>query len=230
MSKPTIILSLESAGNICSASISINNVISATFSVYLANKHDKLLAEFAKRLLNDLDISITELDAVAVSAGPGSFTGLRISGSIAKAMCFGGTPNLIAVPNLMAFAYNCYKNINNNVFLRNSKENNTINKIIATIKAQKDLLYFQEFSNEFIALNEPKLVAQDYFQQNDASNSIFCGSAAYLFPKYNIDINSINFSAELISNLANEMLSKGEFTSPDEYTPMYFQDFNPKKI
>ncbi len=215
----TKILALESAGAACSATISINGVLQAEYTIFEANKHDKFLAEFAKRLLNDFSIKPTDLDAIAVSAGPGSFTGLRISGSIAKAMCFDGEPKLIAVPNLEAFAFACIE--------KNTQQNN-FNKVSATIKAQKDLLYYQDFSRDFSSLSEPVLLSEEEYLQLDFSDAIVCGTAAHLFPDLPRDLSVSSFSARLIAALASKMYAKGIFCDPADYTPMYVQDFKPR--
>lgn len=212
------ILALESAGDSCSAAVGINGDLAAIYTIQEQNKHDKFLAEFAKRLLDDLNIKPEELSAVAVSAGPGSFTGLRISGSIAKAMCFGNTPKLIAVPNLSALAYAC---INNNT-------EESITKISATIKAHKDLLYFQEFLTDFTTLTQPQIVTQDEYLKRDFTDTKICGTAANIFSNLNSDKYLCSLSAEYIADLAYKMYNENDFADSYKYTPLYVQDFQPK--
>jgi tRNA threonylcarbamoyladenosine biosynthesis protein TsaB len=63
-----------------------------------------MLTLFAEDLLIKNSISIEKLDAVAVSSGPGSYTGLRIGLSTAKGLCYGGNIPLIAIPTLQAMS------------------------------------------------------------------------------------------------------------------------------
>lgn len=211
------ILSLESAGAICSAALSYDEQIIAEYTIFAPSKHDKFLAEFAKRLLDDFNLKTDELSAVAVSAGPGSFTGLRISGSIAKALCFDGEPKLIAVPNLHAFAKQSIEN--------DGKADMTYS---ATIKAQTNLLYYQDFSADMTALCEPQLIEKEEYTKRDLSNTIICGSAAYLFDEYRIDKANTDFSARLIAKRAIDMYRAGEFADANDYTPLYIQEFEVK--
>jgi tRNA threonylcarbamoyladenosine biosynthesis protein TsaB len=62
--------------------------------------HASLTAVFVKEMLEESGWTVRELDAVAVSAGPGSYTGLRVGSSTAKGLCFGGQLPLIAVNTL----------------------------------------------------------------------------------------------------------------------------------
>lgn len=211
------ILSLESAGAVCSAALSYDDQIIAEYTIFAPSKHDKFLAEFAKRLLDDFNLKTDELSAVAVSAGPGSFTGLRISGSIAKALCFEGSPKLIAVPNLHAFAKQSIENAGKADMIYS-----------ATIKAQTNLLYYQDFSADMTALCEPQLIEKEEYAKRDLSNTIICGSAAYLFDEYKTDRVNTDFSAKLIAKRAIDMYRVCEFADANAYTPLYIQEFEVK--
>ena len=130
------ILSLETSGVTCGVAISNGKNILAEYSIYMSNQHDRLLAELTRRILKDVGISLNDLSAVAVSAGPGSFTGLRIGAALAKGLCYDGNPKFIAIPTLSAFAYHSHELAE----LTDSK------RIIAAISSHKDLMYYQIFS------------------------------------------------------------------------------------
>jgi tRNA threonylcarbamoyladenosine biosynthesis protein TsaB len=168
--------------------------------------------------LSDFNLTTSDLSAVAVSAGPGSFTGLRICGSIAKALCFDGSPKMIAVPNLNALAYACVKNL----YMLDYES------VVATVKAHKDLLYYQVFGNDFSIQSEPALITQDEFLNMDFGASLICGTAAEIFPKYLSIPDYSKLSASFIGELAYKMYNDNEFVDPDEYTPLYIQEFEPK--
>lgn len=214
------ILSLESAGASCSVALHIDGELISEYTINAPNLHDRLLADFAKRTLNDLQMNVSDLDAVAVSAGPGSFTGLRICGSLGKALAYGNSPRLIAVPTMHALAYSCILNLPYVDF----------NAVVATVKAHKDLLYYQVFSKDFTFTSEPVFITQDEFLNFDFGNAMICGTAADLFPKY-FSINGYNkLSAKYIGELAYKMYQDGDFTNSDEYTPLYIQEFEPKTL
>ena len=104
-----IILSLETSGKTCGVAISRDNEIIAEKAIYEHNTHDRLLAKSVNELLDDVKLDINDLDAVALSAGPGSFTGLRIGAALAKGLCFDNKIKFIPVPTLESIAYSAYK-------------------------------------------------------------------------------------------------------------------------
>lgn len=220
MEKQVKILSLESAGATCSVTLHVNGGLTAEYSIFEPNLHDRLLAELSSRILCDLNLEVTDIDAVAVSAGPGSFTGLRICGSIAKALCMGGSPKLIAVPNMQALAYTCIENLPYIDY----------DSVIATIKAHKDLLYYQVYSKDFTFTSEPVLITQEEFMNLDFGNALICGTAADLFPQY-FSISDYNrLTARFIGELAWKMYQDEDFVDEQEYTPLYIQEFEPKTL
>ncbi len=99
-----IILNIETSTEVCSAGISENGENTALLENDEGLNHSVLLGGYIRELLNSLRNSGKEMDAVAVSMGPGSYTGLRIGISMAKGLCFGTGKPLIAVSTLRALA------------------------------------------------------------------------------------------------------------------------------
>lgn len=95
------ILNIESATTVCSVCISDGDEIVASREVDGDYQHAEKLAVFVDEILEETGIPAMELDAVAVSLGPGSYTGLRIGTSLAKGICYAADIPLIAVPTLM---------------------------------------------------------------------------------------------------------------------------------
>ncbi len=116
-----MILNIETSTSVCSVSLSEKNKLIDQKISFKQNSHSKLLAIFIDQLLKKNKIKPKKLDAVSVSQGPGSYTGLRIGVSIAKAMAYSLNIKLIAIDTLQIITYeliNNYQNIlNNNTFL-----------------------------------------------------------------------------------------------------------------
>lgn len=101
-----LILSLETSTKVCSVCLSYQGNIIATKELFDANSHATHLTVFIQDLFNELDdYALKDIDALAVSSGPGSYTGLRIGVSVAKGICYALKKPLIAIPSLEALAY-----------------------------------------------------------------------------------------------------------------------------
>jgi tRNA threonylcarbamoyladenosine biosynthesis protein TsaB len=98
------ILCFESSTEVCSVAISKDGAVADLLEDRTGQNHSKLLTSFADELLKRNNLNATALDAVAVAQGPGSYTGLRIGVSAAKAICFAMSIPLIAVCPLEAMA------------------------------------------------------------------------------------------------------------------------------
>ena len=71
----------------------------------LKKKHSSILVPAIKNLLKTVDLKIEEINGIAVSIGPGSFTGLRIGLSVAKGLCYARSLPLLGIPTLDAMAF-----------------------------------------------------------------------------------------------------------------------------
>lgn len=100
-----IILNIETATKNCSVSVAKNGEVLAIKELNDGNySHAEKLHPFIQAVLEQANISHNEIDAVAVSKGPGSYTGLRIGVSAAKGLCFASEKPLISIETLQSLA------------------------------------------------------------------------------------------------------------------------------
>lgn len=100
-----LLLNLETATTNCSVSVARNGELLALKEFDSADySHAEQLHLFIEAVLKDASVSLSELNAIAVSKGPGSYTGLRIGVSAAKGLCFSLDLPLIALPTLESLA------------------------------------------------------------------------------------------------------------------------------
>ena len=98
------ILQLETATQVCSAAIAVNGETIALKELAAQNIHAGSLTLFIQDVMKSAGLTYAELDAVAVSKGPGSYTGLRIGVSTAKGLCFALDKPLIGIDTLKMMA------------------------------------------------------------------------------------------------------------------------------
>ncbi|MDR0295611.1 MAG: tRNA (adenosine(37)-N6)-threonylcarbamoyltransferase complex dimerization subunit type 1 TsaB [Prevotellaceae bacterium] len=99
-----LILHIETGTAVCSVALSHEEKLIALRENTEGMLHAKLLAVFIEEILSEQQLSISQLDAISVSEGPGSYTGLRVGVSTAKGLCYGAHKPLIAVGSLQSLA------------------------------------------------------------------------------------------------------------------------------
>ncbi|MEL7145648.1 MAG: tRNA (adenosine(37)-N6)-threonylcarbamoyltransferase complex dimerization subunit type 1 TsaB [Bacteroidota bacterium] len=100
-----MILAIETATTTCSIALTSEHQVLGEHSYYLDKSHSALLPSIVEELMVNCGVEKKDLTAVAVSDGPGSYTGLRIGTSAAKGFCYALELPLIAVPTLKSLAY-----------------------------------------------------------------------------------------------------------------------------
>lgn len=113
----TYILNIETATHICSVSLSNKEETLDIEESFEDKTHAELLTVFIERILERNKLTTSHLSAIAVSEGPGSYTGLRIGLSVAKGLCYGLKIPLIFIPTLQAMANGANKSIDDDYML-----------------------------------------------------------------------------------------------------------------
>jgi len=107
-----LILHLETSTKICSVALSLNGVVLFSKVDLTGPSHAVQLGLFVDEALKVAENKGLKLDAVSVSSGPGSYTGLRIGVSMAKGLCYGSGVPLLAIPTLELMADQLIKRMN----------------------------------------------------------------------------------------------------------------------
>jgi tRNA threonylcarbamoyladenosine biosynthesis protein TsaB len=100
-----MILQIETATTVCSVALAKDGEILAFKQVDQRNAHAEVITVFIDELIAASGFTYNDIDAIAVSCGPGSYTGLRIAVSTAKGLCFALDKPLIAIETLESMAY-----------------------------------------------------------------------------------------------------------------------------
>ncbi|GAB1430240.1 tRNA (adenosine(37)-N6)-threonylcarbamoyltransferase complex dimerization subunit type 1 TsaB [Ignavibacteria bacterium] len=222
MTDNNFLLAIESGAATCGVCLVRNGEIWGEYSIFAPYKHDKMLAEFTRRLIADADISFENIAAVAVNSGPGSFTGLRVSAAFAKGLCldfiYAVPPKLIAVPSLDAFACAAEE------FARTTDAAS----VIAAIHSHKDIAYIRRYTADLQPLTEIELVNSYQLDSIVEPHDIVCGTAAF-FTEKGMKLSGLNRpTPRFIARLGMRLLSAGIFTEALSFSPLYVQEFTPK--
>lgn len=102
------ILGIESAALTASVAVVTDGALTAEYTLNMKKTHSQTLLPMIDGMMKMLDIDISSVDAIAVSGGPGSFTGLRIGAATAKGIGLATGIPLVHVPTIDAMAYTLY--------------------------------------------------------------------------------------------------------------------------
>ncbi len=220
-----VLLSIETSTQVCSVALHKGNTLLAEFKVAEEKSHSKLLTHFIDAIVKDCGIELAEVDAFAVSKGPGSFTGLRIGVSTVKGLCFALDKPLIAVNTLQAMAWT----VNN---LNTDKH-----YVCPMLDARRMEVYsaILDAESNFIKETEAVIVDEDSFKDVLENHKIiFCGNGMAkcknTLEKYAnaLFMDNINPLANSIGVLAYSKFLKKEFENLAYFEPFYLKDFYTK--
>lgn len=220
-----LILSIETATEVCSVAISDQNGILALKENAGANEHSAQLTVFVQNVLHEAGLSINALDAIAVSMGPGSYTGLRIGVSAAKGFCYALDKPLIAVSTLKAMALHAreiYPELN---------EENVL--LCPMIDARRMEVYSALYNNRLETVREVDaiILADDSFQDfKDFRIALFGNGAEktkelFRNQDYIVYPGPLQASASSIASLAMDRFLASDFVDTAYFEPMYLKDF-----
>jgi tRNA threonylcarbamoyladenosine biosynthesis protein TsaB len=211
------ILHLETATKVCSVAISNNGtVISIKETVSDGYTHSESLTLFIQDVLNQAQLALADLSAVSVSAGPGSYTGLRIGLSTAKGLCFALNIPLIAIDTLTA--------------LKNVIPSGEM-PVIPMLDARRMEVYAQVFDTDGQTLQEIDAIVLTEDSFSDFEPFIVLGDGAAkckeMWGHRNITWNeNVLSSAKGQASIAYEKFQKKEFENLAYFSPIYLKDAN----
>ena len=102
------ILALDSSGLVASVAVAQDDVLVAEYTVNYKKTHSQTLLPMLDEIVSMTEMDLGSIDAIALAAGPGSFTGLRIGAATAKGLGLALDKPIVSVPTVDALAYNLY--------------------------------------------------------------------------------------------------------------------------
>lgn len=153
------LLAIETSEKLCGVSLLLNEIEYYSAKIFLPHSHSEKLFELIEILRDSSSIKLNEIKSVAVSSGPGSFTGLRIGMAAAKGIAAGLNIPIIPVPTFEALAYQLSKILPEE------------QKFIIANKANRDEAYFAKFhvkNNNYIFEEQLKIIPISEIKLNES--------------------------------------------------------------
>ncbi|MCX2575261.1 tRNA (adenosine(37)-N6)-threonylcarbamoyltransferase complex dimerization subunit type 1 TsaB [Pedobacter sandarakinus] len=218
----TKILQIETATQVCSVALAVDGETISLKEESGQNLHASNLTLFIDEVMKSAGLTYPDLDAIAVSKGPGSYTGLRIGVSSAKGLCYALGKPLLAIETLEMMAAG---------FIEQNPGYSGL--ICPMIDARRMEVYTALFNHnlEVLESTAAKIIDEESFQSLLAANHItFIGDGALKCATTIGDSNTtflgLNYnSAAYMSTLAAKAFTSGKFEDVAYFEPFYLKDF-----
>lgn len=223
----TPIISIETATKVCAVALHAEGQLIATQTLHLEKSHAELLLCAIDNLLAISPYRKEELAAVAVSSGPGSYTGLRIGASMAKGLCYALEIPLIAVNTLEAMAHGMQPYNTNRALL------------CPMLDARRMEVYclIADAHGHTLAPAQPQVIDHHSFQTwlQDYTILFFGDGAEKCKPLLShhsraLFIDHVYPNAHHIGTLAYAKFQQAAFEDLAYFTPLYLKPFQGKRI
>ncbi len=216
-----LILHIDTATAIGSVALSRNGEALETLENTEQRDHAATVVLFIQRLLENHRLSHEEIDAVAVSAGPGSYTGLRVGLATAKGLCYTWQKPLIAISTLQMMAAGLQQTHPGDVYY------------VPMIDARRMEVFAAAYDNTLETVMEPQamILTPDAFQSLiSVKNTLFFGDGALKWQELagvrpNMQFPSYHISAAHMIPLAEKAFAAKDFQDVAYFAPHYLKAF-----
>lgn len=215
-----ILLQIETSSSVCSVALSSGKSLLSLKEIAGDANHAALLAVMIEEVLVETKYDSKALDAIVLSSGPGSYTGLRIGAATAKGMCYALNKPLIAVDSLsvLAYAMSITADGQKRIFC-------------PTIDARRDEIYYGLFdqNGEVIRPSVNTILTSDFLKDMPDDIKILIGGSAVAKCRQYVSGRWFEFddltkpSARWLVPLGELMFARSEFTDPVRYEPNYIK-------
>lgn len=218
------IINIETSTEVCSVALCKDNEVIALKENKEGLNHAKLVTIFVEALLEEAKLDIKEIDAIGISKGPGSYTGLRIGVSTAKGLCYGAQIPMIGINTLQAISVEAIKSAEN-------IDKDTWFCPMIDARRMEVFCAFFDTNNKQQEDIKAVIVDQDSFKEIlNERKVVFFGNGAEkcketITHKNAIFIDNIRNSAANMAALSNEAFKNQSFEDVAYFEPFYLKDF-----
>lgn len=221
-----LLLNLETATTVCSVSLAKDGKLLALKEINGDYSHAENLTVFIEEVVKQAGINLKEIDGVAVSKGPGSYTGLRIGVSTAKGLCYSLDKPLISINTLEHISLS----VNSNAALV-APENSLFCPMLDARRMEVYCALFDEHNN-CVMPTAALIIDEKSFAENLNEHTVYFfgdGAAkcktALSGNKNVVFIDDVYPSAKNMISLSEEAFNKKQFEDIAYFEPFYLKDF-----
>jgi len=216
------LLQIETATQVCSAALSVDGETIALKELAAQNIHAGSLTLFIREVMQQAGVRYQDLDAIAVSKGPGSYTGLRIGVSTAKGICFAQDKPLIGIDTLQMMA--------EGFLSANRSYTGLICPMIDARRMEVFTALYDHQLTEILPVSAKIIDEESFRSELNGQQITFIGDGAMKCNTSIISANAafsdLNFnSAANMSGLAFNAFTQGQFEDVAYFEPYYLKDF-----
>ena len=223
-----LILNIETSTEVCSTGLARDGVLIKLRESILGQNHAMLLTVFIREILEESGIEMAQLDGIAVSGGPGSYTGLRIGVSVAKGLCYASNLPLISVTSLEAMAYHLISN--HKISDPTRSDRLLFCPMIDARRMEVYTAFYDIDGKEIRGIQADIIDHQSYLQYLQDNSVLFFGNGATkcreaITHPNAIFIDGILTSASHMAPLSERNFNSKVFADVAYYEPFYLKDF-----
>lgn len=222
-----MIICLETATNLCSVALCDQSGVIALKESNESKTHASMLTVFISEILHDHNLRISDLDAVAVSKGPGSYTGLRIGVSVAKGIAYGASIPLIGIET----TYSMFSGmIKSQYFISDTGINSLFCPMLDARRMEVYYALYDSAGNKKKEISAEVINEDSFINIPESQKIIFFGNGALkckeIINRQNaIFISEFSISASHMCNPVSEAFNNKCFEDVAYFEPLYLKDF-----
>lgn len=217
---------METSQSVCSAAVFSGENLLGEALHDVPNEHNKIITVVMERAMHEAGIVSSQLTGVAVSEGPGSYTGLRVGASASKAFCYALKIPLIPVNTLQLIAYQA------------AQEAPGASLYVPMVDARRMEVFMASYDAHLNLCMPPKayVVKDDFRDAFDSPHVVFAGNGSAKLrlldnvPQNDTILSEVIPMARFMGYLANQRSNRNELPDPAYFEPQYVKAFGEKAI
>lgn len=222
-----MVICLETASNLCSVALCDSNRVIAVKESHESKSHASLLTIYIRDILEENTMNMSDIEAIAVSKGPGSYTGLRIGVSVAKGIAYGASLPLIGIETPLSMFWG----ISETHFINRNEGTKTL--FCPMLDARRMEVYYAIYDSNGAIIKDisAEIIDENSFSSiNESTKIIFFGDGAakcknIIKRAHSVFADEFEMSASHMRIPVYKAIKTNKFEDVAYFEPYYLKDF-----